>query len=267
MKTKMMNTASYPPPPPPPSQPTAKMDARKMLILVFLIVIVVVSAAVLFFLATNKPSSTNPTPTPATTPTSPGSTATPGGLVTPTPSGTGLTANFRAGAWAQYVIKTYSPSGEVVTQSSMKYSVSEGSYNGVDCWLLKVETVMNEETGTVKTVMTYWMNKNTLKGIHSKTETFVNDELINVVEEDITPDEEDVPKPFDLSTVITYETITVPAGTFNCGKITLQFTAGGKTTVTNTWASKDVPVVGLVKQETRQDGVLLSITELTAYGG
>lgn len=87
MKGEMLPTRAYPPPPPPPPQTSPKKDSRKMLVVVLLIVIIVVSAVVLIYLATNQPSSTNPTPKPSGTPTAT-PTSSPTGTSTPTPTQT-----------------------------------------------------------------------------------------------------------------------------------------------------------------------------------
>jgi hypothetical protein len=144
----------------------------------------------------------------------------------------------------------------------MKYSVDEGTYSGTACWLLKVEMEMNEGGDTIKTVMTYWMNKNTLEGIHMKTQMYTNDELTYEHEEDITPGEGgDMPKPIDISTSMGHETITVPAGTFDCTKVTIT----GTTATTSEWINSNIPVIGLVKMESTSGGVVTSTTELIDY--
>ncbi|MCW4044583.1 MAG: hypothetical protein NWE94_03590 [Candidatus Bathyarchaeota archaeon] len=260
MKAKTITTLAYPPPPPPPPQASSKMDSRKLLVVVLLIVIVVVSAGVLVYLMMNQSSSTNPTPNPSATPTaSPSGTSTPSPSATP--SGTGTTANFRTG-WATYVIKSYD-AGEVTAENTMKYAISEGTYSGTACWVMTVEMTMNQESGTMKIVMTYWISKSTGQGIHMKTQTYMNGELANEYEEDIEPGEDgDIPEPIDISTVTSTETITVPAGTFTCAKITAT-TSGGTSTA---WYNSNIPVIGLVKTEVTSAGSLVSTTELTGYG-
>jgi hypothetical protein len=144
----------------------------------------------------------------------------------------------------------------------MKYSLDEGTYSGTACWLMTYET----QSGTTRTVMTYWMSKSTLEGIHVKTQMYTNNELTFENENDIAPGETgDIPEPIDMSTVTSYETITVPAGTFNCGKITVTYTVSGTTSTTSSWASSNVPIIGLVKMEQTSGGVLTMTTELTSY--
>jgi hypothetical protein len=266
MKARTLTELAYPPPPPPPSS-TPQKSSRNMLVVAVVIIVIVAAVAVgAYYFITKPSSSTNPTPTPSTTPTGGTSTSTPTATPTSTPSGNNPIANFRAGTWANYVIKSYGTAGEVTSENTMKYAIDEGTYSGTACWLLKVEMQMNEGEETTKMLMTYWMNKNTLEGIHVKTQMYTNDELTFEHEEDISPGESgDMPKPIDLSTVTGHETITVPAGTFDCTKVTVTSTAVGSTT--SSWVNSNIPVIGLVKIETTSGGVLQSTTELTAYGG
>jgi hypothetical protein len=146
----------------------------------------------------------------------------------------------------------------------MKYSITEGTYSGAAVWLLNVEMTNNVEGGTMKNIMTYWVNKNTMQGVHVKTQVYMNGELISENEEDIAPGEDSgtMPDPIDLSTTTSTETITVPAGTFTCGKITVTTPTG----TSSSWASASVPVIGLVKIETTYGGKVQSTTELIGYG-
>jgi hypothetical protein len=266
MKGKMLTATAYPPPPPPPSSP--KKDSRKLIVIALLLVIIIVSAGVLFYLATSKPSTGNPTPTPTGT----GATPTPTGTgATPTPTGTNPMANWRAGSWALYTIKTYGTGGEVAAQSTLKYSMdegtlNEGNYSGTACWILGYEMQSTQEGSTTKTVMTFWVSKSTLEGVHSKVQMYTNNEVIYEHEGDLEPGETGgMPEPIDMTTVTSQETITVPAGTFNCGKVTITTTVQGVTDTTSSWASSSIPIIGLVKIEQRSGGALISTTELTDY--
>jgi len=264
----MLIATAYPPPPPPPPS-SAKMDSRKMLVIVLLLVIIIVSAGVLFYLATNQSSSSgNATPTPS--PTSTGATPTPTGTgATPTPtatsSGNNQVGSYKAGTWAQYEMKSYAD-GEATSEATLKYAIDEGTYSGTACWIMTYEMQMPQESGTMKVVTTYWMDKTTFDGIHMKTQTYMNDELISENEEDMTPGETgDIPEQIDLSAATSYETITVTAGTFNCAKTSVTTTNAGVTHTTSTWASAQVPISGLVKMESLSDGALVSTMELISY--
>ena len=255
MKGKMLTATAYPPPPPPQSSP--KKDSRKLIVIALLLVIIIVSAGVLFYLATNKSSPGSPTPTPT-------------GTATPTPTGTNPMANWRAGSWALYTIKTYD-AGAVAAESTLKYSMdegtlNEGNYSGTACWIMGYEMQSTQEGSTTKTVMTYWVSKSTLEGVHSKMQMYTNNEVIYEHEGDIASGETgDMPEPIDMTTVTSQETITVPAGTFNCGKITITTTVQGTTETTSSWANSNIPIIGLVKIEQTSGGALISTTELTDY--
>lgn len=264
MKNESINATNYPPPPPPPQSPP-KTGSRKILVVSLLLVIVIASAGVLYYLATNtgSPGGSTTNPTLTTTPTG---TATPSqtGTTTPTPSATGMdngNANLRTG-WATYTITSYA--GDEPSVSTLKYAVTEGTYSGTACWLMNVEMTLNQESGAIKTIMTYWVSKSTGEGIHIKTQTYMNDELVNEHEEDISPGEggTDIPQPVDTSTATTFETITVQAGTFNCAKIAVTTPTG----TSSAWYNSNIPVIGLVKIETTSGGSIQSTTELTAYG-
>ena len=99
-----------------------------------------------------------------------------------------------------------------------------------------------------------------------KTQMYTNNELTFEHEEDIEPGETgDMPEPIDMTTATSYETITVPAGTFNCGKTTITTSVSGVTHTTSSWASSSVPIIGLVKIESMSDGAVISTTELVSY--
>jgi hypothetical protein len=270
MKGEMLPTRAYPPPPPPPPQASPKKDSRKMLVIVLLLVIIIVSAGVLFYLATNQSSSGGPTPTPTgtatPTPTGTGASPTPSGASpTATPSGNNQVGSYKAGTWAQYSLESYDE-GALVSEGTLKYAIDEGTYSGTACWIMTYEMQMNQDTGTMKTVMTYWISKSTMEGIHVKTQIYMNDDLISENEEDLTPgDSGDMPEQIDMTTATSYETITVPAGTFNCGKNTITTSVSGVTHTTSTWASTSVPILGLVKTESLSDGVVVSTMELISY--
>ena len=233
-----------------------------MLVIVLLLVIIIVAAGVLVYLAMGPSSSGNPTATPG--PSGTGATPTPtGASPTATPSGSGQMADFRAGVWATYLVKTYDETGTVDSESTMKYAIDDGSYNGAACWLFTMEMQMDEDSVGIKTVSTYWTDKSTLEAVHMKTQIYTNGEVTYEYEEDIEPgDTSEMPDPVDMDTFTTYETITVPAGTFYCGKISIT-TASGEAT---TWATSDVPILGFVKMETTSNGIPTTTTELTAYG-
>ena len=209
-----------------------------------------------------------PEPSPTTSPqTSPSPTSTPSATVTPSPSGT-VSMGSRNGAWANYTLKNYNANGAVAANYDMSYAVSQGSINGVDCWILKTELKLSIGTDVTKTVTTYWLNKSNLQGVHYKIVITSNGIVISDTENDYSPgDFNDIPTTINPSTVISIESVTVPAGTFTCDKAVSTQTDLGKTFVTTVWGNSNIPVIGMVKKQMTQDGVLISTTELTSYGG
>ena len=282
-----MTEMNYPPPPPPPPPTPAK--SRKTIVVALLIVLVIASAIALAYMATggfNSHPNNNATPSPSHSPSglataspssSPSHTGTPTASATPTatpattpqhsatpaPSGQGTT-NFRAGAWANYTIKFLdNETGELLTETHMKESVDAGTYNGITCWLLTTaqDQTYGGYTTTSKTVL--YMNKNTMQSIHVKY--YTNDTL--TYEADLNATSSTDPgttSEIDPSTIVSYETITVPAGTFtNCYKATFASTTGP----VYVWGHQDVPIFGLVKMELYSGTALVMSEELTAYGG
>ena len=272
MKGEMLTATAYPPPPPPPPpQAPPKKDSRKLLVVVLLIVIIVVSAVVVFYVATNQSqSSTNPTPSPSATPTgSPNAspTATPASTPSSTPSGNNPIVNLRVGAYVTY--RTTVVTGEAESSTStLKMSVdSEETYNGIACWVMSMTTETPTEGGTSKMIVTWWMSKTGLESLHIRMRIYINDVLTYDQEfdpEDTSATTGEPPEPIDPNTVVSYETVTVPAGTFtNCAKAEVDT----GTSASTIWMHQDVPLWGMVKTETYDQGELQSTMELIAYGG
>jgi hypothetical protein len=152
-----------------------------------------------------------------------------------------------------------------------KYSVdNEETYSGVNCWVLSYTVTMEQEGMKMKTVVTWWVAKSDLQAVHGRMRTYVNDNLI--YEKEFDPEQApaeagEAPEPVDVSYAVGYETVTVPAGTFvNCVKVKMETTAEGKHMVSYSWAHPNVPVFGMVKSETYEDGELYMTMELIAYG-
>jgi len=258
MQVKTMAELNY------PSPLSSKQNSpqKKLIAIIAIIVIAVVVIGIVAYIATN-PSSTSPS-------TSPNASSTTGQTASPysSPSGQSF-AGFRAGAWANYTITNYDESGVVSEETPMGYAIGEATYNGVACWLLKVEMQMTDGSGVTMMRMTYWINKNTNEGIHAKTQMYTNGELIFENEEDINPSDEDyeLPTEIDPSTIVGQEKIMVPAGTFDCQKATTTSTYSGIISVSNVWVNSNIPVMGWVKEQTTQNGILSSVIELVSYGG
>ena len=118
------------------------------------------------------------------------------------------------------------------------------------------------------TITTYWLDKKTLQGVHYKIEIYSDGNLISLTENDYAPgDVNNIPTTINPTTVVGKETITVPAGTFACDKAATTTMDLGNQFVVTVWGNQTVPVVGMVKQDMSENGVLISSTELTSYGG
>jgi hypothetical protein len=293
MQKKSLVEVNYPPPPPSLTQGRS----QKKLIAIAAIVIIVVAAAAggAYFLSVN-PSSTNPSPSPTSTQT-PGPTSSTGTSTNPstspdastnpsssptaspttapsttvsptaTPSTTasGQFAGYRAGAWANYTSKSYDAIGAITEENALGYSVSEGTRNGLACWILVSEGEMGQ--GDVMKI-TYWITKSNPDSIHMRSQMFIDGEVASDTESDLDASDFDlsglaIP---DSSTVVGQETVTVPAGTFNCEKYTTTMTFYGLTSVSTRWVNSNIPILGLVKDQSVEEGVLKSTTELIAYG-
>jgi hypothetical protein len=271
MMKKITLAMDYPPPPPPPLSSSKR--SSKTLIAALVIVLAVVAVVGAYYVMT-LPHDNNPGPSPSasSSPTaSPSSsaspTSTPSATMTPGPSGQ-TSVGYRDGAWANYTTKHYDANGAVTANYDLSYAVDSGTLNGVDCWLLQTELKLSSGSDVMKTVTTYWLDKNTLQGLHYKIVISSNGIVISTTENDYSPgDVNDIPTAINPNTVLGKETITVPAGQFNCDKAATTVTDLGKTYVTTVWGNSNIPIIGMAKQQMTLDGVLISITELTAYGG
>jgi hypothetical protein len=262
-----MDIVSYPPPPPPPP-PSSKRSKILIvaIIIAFAVVVFVGGYYAMTLTMNNNGSSTSVSPSPSAT-SSASPTSTPS--VTATPGSSGQSSvGYRVGAWANYTMKNYDENGDVTARYNIRYAVDQGTSKGVDCWLLQTEMELSSEGSVMKTITTYLLDKSSLQGLHYKIQVYLNGIVISTTENDYSPgDVNNIPTAINPSVIIGQETITVPAGTFNCDKATTTTTDLGTTYVTTVWGNSNIPVVGLVKQELTSSGVLISATELIAYGG
>jgi hypothetical protein len=282
MKISKLASMVSPPPPPPP---LPSKSSRKTLIAALIIVIIVIAAIVGAY-ALTRPGTNNPSPSPTASPSSSSSsTATPSGTSSPSSSGTPTTAptasptqsaspgssanpiaNFKAGTWANYTMKSYD-AGTLAYESHIKESVGEETYKGISCWLITMATDQTVEGTATTSVTKIWMSKGTLQGIHMRMEVngvVLYDEDLN----DTSTIDPGTTGEIDPSTIVSYETVTVTAGTFtNCAKASTTTTTTAGTSVSYVWANQKVPVFGLVKMESYLNQQLSSSMELTAYSG
>ena len=274
IEMKIVGTETYPPPPPPPPPPPQSSAKRSKMWIALIIIglVIVVSVAAYIFMASPQNNNDNEGPFATASPSpsatvSASPTTTPLITTTPSPSGSS-SVGYRAGAWANYTMENYNEAGGVTGQYNVRYSVDEGMNKGVDCWLLQTVMEFSFDTSTSKTITTYWLDKSSLQGVHYKIEIYSDSTLVSLTENDYAPgDVNDIPTSINPNMAIGQETITVPAGTFNCIKATVTNTDLGNTYVTTTWGDSNVPVVGMVKQTMTSNGALITSTELTAYGG
>jgi hypothetical protein len=289
MNKNKMSATDYPPPPPPPPPATSSKRSSKTMIAALVVVFAVVVIVGAYYATTlNINDGNNPSPSASHSPsatstssssptTSPYSSASPTSihsptstpLVTATPASSGQTyMGYRVGAWANYTESNYDGNGTVTASYDLGYSVDEGIIKGVDCWLLQTELKLSADGSVMKTVATYWLDKSSLKGLHYKIVISSNGLVISNTENDYSPgDVNDIPTAINQNTVISHESVMVPAGTFNCDKASTTTKDLGNTYVTTVWGNPNIPVVGMVKQELTSNGALISSTELVAYGG
>jgi hypothetical protein len=267
MNKKIISTNDIPPPPPPPPTSASKRFSKTMIVAALVILLAIAVAGGAYYVVT-LPHDNNPGPEPSPTALSSSSpTATSIATVTPSPSGT-TSVGYRDGAWANYTTHHYDSGGNTTATYSLGYAVSQGIFHGFDVWILRTENRLLIDNSVMSTVTTYWLDQSTLQGLHYKIVITSNGVVISDTENDYSPgDFNDIPTVINPSMVISKESVTVSAGTFNCDKAVITQTDLGKTFVTTTWGNSNIPVVGMVKQTMTQDGLLISTTELTAYGG
>jgi hypothetical protein len=292
MKNNTTLQTNYPPPPP---QASGSKFSRKMLLAVVVIVVVVVAGVVGAFTLMNTGSKPNVSPNPSQTSsaaptgattnspsTSPSQSGTPqasqtaAASATPQPTSSGSNTegvvNFRLGAWANYTDKNYDTDGVTVTaETHMKESIGQGSptegqYVGRDCWKMISEMDIDIDGALSTSSSVTYYEKSTMKPL--RIETISQGFSYGMDINDTGTTDPGTSGEIDPSTVINHEACTVPAGTFqNCMKaqITVNNPYTG-TIVSLIWVHQDVPIWGIVKSESRTNGVLSSTSELTAYG-
>jgi hypothetical protein len=265
MEKRVSRTMNYPPPPPPP--PASTKRSSKTLVIALVIVLVIAGVGGAYYLTTLPLNNDNgPSPSsshfPSTTPTTTSS-------ANPTTSPAQQTASgYRLGAWANYTIKNYNATGGVTALYDLGYSVDEVIFKGIDCWLLRTERSLSMMNSNSETITTYWLDKSNLQGLHYSIQIYSNGLLISDTGDDYYENSvNDIPTAINPDIVISQESITVPAGTFNCDKTAATMIDLGNTYVTTTWGNSNIPVVGMVKQEMTSNGLLISRTELVSYGG
>ena len=265
-----------------------KSALSKMLAIAIIIIVVIVVVAGAYYYSTTLNPSTNPSPSPSATPsatpaqtTTPSSTAAPSASPTVAPSAsqspttsptaqpspsTQPIANFRAGAYANYTIKTYDKvTGNETSNMPMNWQITEGTANGTNVWVVTMSTTVTSDNVTMDSFIIMNIDKTTYKPVSGQMK--VISDGITILDQTIdlsSPQYNATASAIDPNTIIGTESITVAAGTFNCQKATTTDSTTGA--VNNVWLNSNIPVWGIVKMTTTEGTVVTSITELIAYG-
>lgn len=243
-----------------------------MLVAAVVVIIVIAAVAGAYYLTLPKSSpSASPSPTATASQTiaptsSPSETATPAASPTPNPSAsTNPTANFKAGAYASYNMLDYS-SGSAVS-SNFKIQIGEDTISGTACWILT--TTAGNDTDYViiveniaKANASQLVGNVTMKMYSAGTLLF--DQSFDASNSTTGAGTTEV----NPQTIVGQETVTVPAGTFDCSKAIVTSTnTAGQTETSTIWISQNVPAFGMVKAESTVAGAQSSTLELASYGG
>jgi hypothetical protein len=164
-------------------------------------------------------------------------------------------------------MKIYDDTGTLSSEIHEKESISEDTYKGQNCWLLITDSDMTIEGETTSSTTIIYLSKSTLQGV--RYESYMNGELLYGWDlNDTSTTDPGTTGQIEPDTIISYETITVTAGTFtDCAKASITTTIDSRTTTSYIWGHQNVPVYGLVKMESYTGQQLLMSMELTAYGG
>ncbi len=163
--------------------------------------------------------------------------------------------SLRVGDYANYTVKEYK-NGVLTTEYPVTWMVDEGTYNGEDCLVM---TITADTTATSKTIIYWYMDKETYRGLTMKTQVYVDGALVSENESEFTQ----AAAYIDPQSIVGQETITVSAGTFTCDKAVISDATTGSTTTQ--WYSTEVPIVGLVKLETYEADQLSTTRELIDF--
>jgi hypothetical protein len=174
--------------------------------------------------------------------------------------------NFKAGAYAIYNSTTYTVGATEVT--GLNFTIGEDTYNGASCWTLTT-TAGNDTSNVV--IVERISKSNTSELLGNVTMKMYQDGAL-IYDEEFDPTTTSATgagtEEINPNAVIGQETITVAAGTFDCGKATqTSTTTTTDDTVTTLWFSQNVPAFGMVKAEQKVSGTLTSTLELVSYGG
>ncbi len=235
---------------------------------IVIIVVVAIVAGAYYYTTTQKPNpNASPTPTPTATASpveSASPTVAPSTSPSPTPQPTAMPiANFRAGAYANYTITTYdATTGNETSSLPFYWTIADGN----TVWVLTESTTVISQNMTIESSLIFNVDKTTLHLISGRllstsAGVVITNQTIDLSSPVYNTTGSEI---IDPSLIIGQESITVPAGTFNCEKATTTDATTGA--VTNVWINSNIPAWGIVKLTTTQGSVVTSLTELTAYG-
>jgi hypothetical protein len=186
-----------------------------------------------------------------------------------TPS-TDLAPNFSDGAWLNYAIVSYNSDGTPKGHGVENSTITAGTYAGTPCWICAGDVVFTYNNGTVfHDVMTFYYDKSTYATLQMCMVRYADGEL--QYNETIGPNDEgfidDYAYLSSLNVTATGQTVSVPAGTFEC--IARQGPDPTEPEVSLAiWLSKDVPGWTEVKSaySYSSDGRLFCTYTLESFG-
>ncbi len=250
-RPKISQAAAPPPPPPPPPPPKKKFPILLVLGVIILIVIIVGGIAAFFFFKGLLPQIELPIGGETSTGGEGGGQPQAGGGTTPS------LGEYKAGQWVKYRISSQGMELEM----EMKVEGFE-TKEGVNC--VKMVYTQGMPSGG-KMVMTIWYDPETGKVVWWKSQIIVGGEVVQEKEGSGAklPTKRHLPLVKDWGSYKGKETITVPAGTFECDKYEKK-TPTGKMIF---WINTEIPITRMVKMETIVAGEKMVSMELESYGG
>ncbi len=167
-------------------------------------------------------------------------------------------AFFRYGEPKSYEYKTTTKLASSDLVGSYKLAITDDTVDGKSAWLMTMGIQSEGMTVTSKT----WIDKTTEKCLKVSMSGVIMGKTQPETPGQCpagNPSASDVPKSNITYAYVGKESVTVPAGTYNCDKYTSTVTSNGKEVTSTLWVSSDVLVP--IKMETGG----ISTTELVSY--
>jgi hypothetical protein len=173
--------------------------------------------------------------------------------------------HFSDGAWVTYAIVGYDDAGAVRGRGFENSTVTAGTYAEKSCWIYSGNITFTYNNGTVvNDTMTTYYDKSNCTTLQMSMLRYVNGEV--AINDTSGPQDagysDDLTFFSSLNVTATNQSVSVPAGTFEC---TVREGLDSGMTYT-TWLSKDVPAWGEVKSQYSSDGHILCVYTLESYG-